>query len=113
MNSVKQLVSLNAAGCIMDLSQTQGQQPNLRKHRMPFVMYAADFLKSRLLRGATPRSVTTRRATPECLRNAPVLCVNGPNGISPTTERYRVMSRDAGGAPLVDQRLYFTIALAG
>jgi LacI family transcriptional regulator len=112
MNAVKQLVSLNAAGCIMDLSQNSKDSiPFLRKHRMPFVLFGRRFSEVEDYYVVPDNRAVGYDATRhllECLPERPVLCVNGPNGISPTTERYeRYVRAKREARREVDQRFVF------
>jgi LacI family transcriptional regulator len=105
-DAVRQLASLGAAGCIIDLSQnTRDAVPFLRSSDMPYVLMGRRLLSEEDCFVGADNRLAGREATAHLISRKPgrpAVCVNGPSGISPTTDRYEGFLdalREAGAPP--------------
>ncbi|MGI6174788.1 MAG: LacI family DNA-binding transcriptional regulator [Christensenellales bacterium] len=89
---IKQLCSLNIAGIILDLAQGSEKSVQwLRTRGVPFVLTNRYQCAHEDYYVMADNEQVGYLATRHLLRNntdGPVLCVNGPEGISPTVRRY-------------------------
>jgi LacI family transcriptional regulator len=107
---IKQLCSLNIAGIILDLAQgSEKSVPWLRSRGVPFVLtnrYQCAHEDHYVVADNEQAGYLATRHLLRHKTDEPVLCVNGPEGISPTVRRYAGYCRALREAERVVDRKY-------